>query len=86
MGIVIATHLPPPVTEPRTLQHELGFEDRPNPFDDAVEGRRHPRNGRMLHQALDISDGSAGVAKIVSSVNSILRLSTEIESEPLQVG
>src|SRR5215831_3279265 len=52
----------------RPRQHELGFEDRPSPFDDAVEGRRHPRNGRVLHQALNISDGSAGVALMTQEV------------------
>ena len=52
----------------RPGQHELGFKDRPSPFDDPVKGRRHPRNGRVLHQALDISDGSAGVALIPAAV------------------
>src|SRR5262249_49725363 len=48
--------------------HELGFEDRPSPFDDAVKGRRHPRNGRMPHQTLDISDGSTGISLIPGAV------------------
>src|SRR5215469_12626252 len=90
MGVVISTHLPPPVMMDRTAdlrwvthshvlfggrlfregpgQHELGFEDRPNPFNDSVKGRRHPRNGRVLHKALDVSDGAAGVALIPASV------------------
>src|SRR5260221_4762257 len=49
-------------------EHELRFENRSDPFDDPVKSRRHPRDGRMLHQTLDISDCSAAAALIPTSV------------------
>jgi hypothetical protein len=95
MGIVISTHLPPPVmiesTEvlkcvthvvldlghvlfgcgllrERPRQHEFGLEYCPGPLHDAVEGRHHPRDCRMLHAALDVSDMVAGVALVPGPV------------------
>src|SRR6478672_9575913 len=68
-------------------QHELGFENSSNPFDDAVEGRRHPRNGRVLDQTLDISDGSASVALIPASVEvlgDLSELHDEVAGEVLR--
>ena len=78
-GIVISTHLPPPVMIESTAalalvthilcwswamcfsaaaffgerpgQHELGLEHRPAALDDAVQGRRHPADHRMLSRS-----------------------------------
>src|SRR5262249_28225056 len=68
-------------------QHELGFEDDSSSFDDSVEGRRHPRDGRVLHQALDISDSSAGIPLIPASVEvlgDLPKLYDEIAGEVLR--
>jgi hypothetical protein len=52
----------------RPGQHELGLEHRCGPLHDAVEGRRHPWNRRMLQAALDIGDAPAGVAFVPAPV------------------
>src|SRR5262249_9830813 len=57
-------------------QHEFGFENGPNPFDDSVESCRHPWNGRMLHQALDI----ATVRPVLRSYQLRLRSSVTLPS------
>src|SRR6516162_4387209 len=68
-------------------QHELRFEDRSNLVDDPVEGRRHPRDGRVLYQTLDISDGAAGIALIPASIEvfgDVSELHDEIAGEVLR--
>jgi hypothetical protein len=52
----------------RPGQHELGFEDCSDPLHDAVQGRRHPGDRRMLHVALDVGDQAASVALIPGAV------------------
>ena len=61
-------------------QHELGFEDRFGCFDDTVEGRRHPGNGRVFDQALDIPHRSTRIPLIPSAVK-ILGCFPELHDE-----
>ena len=49
-------------------QHELGFEYRSGSGHDAVESSGHPRDGRVPHQALDVSDGSPCIALVPGPV------------------
>jgi hypothetical protein len=52
----------------RPGQHELGLEHGFCALHDAVEGCRHPGNGRMLDLALDVDDAPAGVALVPGAV------------------
>ena len=52
----------------RPGQHELGLEHGLGALHDAVEGRRHPGDGRMLDAALDVRDPPAGIALVPGAV------------------
>jgi hypothetical protein len=52
----------------RPGQHELGFEYRSGPLNEAVEGGHHPLNGRMLDAALDGPHAAAGVALVPGAI------------------
>jgi hypothetical protein len=52
----------------RPGQHEFGLEYCFRALHDAVEGCRHPGNGRVPHAALNVSNASAGVALIPGTV------------------
>ena len=64
----------------RPGQHELGFKYRFSFLHDAVEGRRHPGNGRMLDAALDIRDAPAGIALVPGAVE-LLGCGPELHDE-----
>ena len=117
MGIVISTHLPPPVmidsTEVRrwvthmlcwswamyfsaaaSSENDQGSMNLASntasvALHDAVEGRRHPRNGRMLDPALDVGDPPAGVALVPGAVELLGRgpeLHDEVAGQVLRLG
>src|SRR6266545_3747951 len=73
----------------RPRQHEFGLEYCPGPLHDAVEGRHHPRDCRMLHAALDVSDVVARVALVprpVELLGSPPELYDEVTREVLGLG
>ena len=64
----------------RPRQHELGLEHGLGPLHDAVEGCRHPRNGRVLDAALDVGDAPAGIALVPGTIE-LLRCGPELHNE-----
>ena len=117
MGMVISTHLPPPVmidsTELRKwVTHmlcwswamyfsaaassendhgsmNLASNTASGPLHDAVEGRRHPRNGRMLDAALDVGNAPAGIALVPGAIELLgcgPELHDEVAGQVLRLG
>ena len=73
----------------RPGQHELGLEHGFGPLHDAVEGRRHPGNGRMLDVALDVRNAPAGIAFVPGAVELFGRgpeLHDEVAGQVLRLG
>ena len=52
----------------RPGQHELGLEHGVDALHDAIEGGRHPSNGRVLDPALDVDDAAAGIALVPGAI------------------
>ncbi len=73
----------------RPGQHELGFEHRVGVLDHAVEGCGHPPVDRMLNPALNVADGSSGVALIPGPIQRFggdAELDDEIVAQILRLG
>ena len=73
----------------RPGQHELGLEHRLGALHDAVEGCRHPGNGRMLDAALDVVDPPAGIALVPGAVEVLgggPELHDEVAGQVLRLG
>ena len=73
----------------RPGQHELRFEYGFRAFHDAVEGGRHPGNGRMLDPALNVPDAPAGVALVPGAVELLgggPELHDEVAGQVLRLG
>src|SRR5262245_2704357 len=79
MGILISTHLPPPVmidsaavrervTHMLCGQHEFGFEYRSSRLHKPIQGRLHPWDCGVLHAALDLCNLLTCVALVLESI------------------